>query len=206
MFLGHEAIATDMESLTRKGAHQDGSAAMPRFRLRTLFLAMAVLCMMLAVIRNLSSLAIAVGILFALAAIAHVAGNALGCRLRDQQPAEDEENSPPKRSRSSVTAHDCAPVTRLSRRISLGWTIVVMTVLGAIGGGYGGAELLMQSNPPENLTLANMGLGVCSFIVLGGLFGFWIGSFLQVFMVAVFQAQRESGARSICARDFRSAR
>ena len=179
---------------------------MSQFRLRTLFLAIAGLCLALAVLRNLSALSIAVGILFALAIIAHVAGNALGRRLRDQQPLEDEHDTLVKRARASTEHVDSAPATRLSHRIALSWTIFVITFLGALGGGCGGSLLFLKTIKGSNLTLANLGLGTVSFVILGGIFGFWIGSFLEVFIVTVFQAQRESGTRRAHTRNIQSAR
>jgi len=177
----------------------DDQVLKPRFHLRTLLMLVALLCVTLAISRNVSPMAVAVAILFILAIAAHVAGNVLGSHLRDEATAKNLAESPRRRFRVSVA--DCAPTTRLSHRTPLGSTVVVLTLMGAMAGGYGGCEWLSQSIPHEDLTIANLSLGASSFVVLGGFFGFWIGSFLRVFLVATFQAQRESGQRQVSRRD-----
>lgn len=167
----------------------------PRFGLGTLLFWVTVFCAWLASYSLLGpSGAFALGLLV-LAIVAHVAGNAIGMRLRQhggkRDPAVEREAAPFKGPEASrLGEHDFAPVTRLRQRDSLGKPIFYITALGslacAILGGYGLARLL-----GENATVANVGVGVLASGVLGAIWSFIAGSFLQVAGTALWQASRE---------------
>ena len=166
----------------------------PRFGLGTLLFWVAVFCAWLASYSLLGATgAFALGLLI-LAIVAHVAGNAIGMRLRQhaaERPPADHESPPPQRSRlPRLATDDFAPATRLRQRDSLGKPIFYFTALGslacAILGGYWLTQLLGDA-----ATMANIGLGVFASGVLGAIWSFVAGSFLQVAGTALWQASRE---------------
>jgi len=137
-------------------------------------------------------------VLLVLAVFAHVAGNALGTRLRasgDQPlPGHGAGSRPPRRAR----AEDFAPTTRLSERRQLGKPTLIATlagvVLGGTLGGYG-LTLLMQ-----RATLPTVMLAVGAAAVLGGIWAFLTASFVQVSLGAAWQATREEATREEAGR------
>ena len=101
---------------------------------------------------------IAALVLLALAVIGHVAGNALGTRLRQNgsRPVDEEGLDLPsaKPWPRALSPDEFAPATQLSRRSSLGRPIFVATVLGTIAGGIGGGlwpAFAARNGPEKNL-------------------------------------------------------
>jgi hypothetical protein len=106
----------------------------------------------------------------------HVAGNAIGTRLRettDQDLADRQRDS-----RGNSTASLPTPVpTHLERRSSLGRLVPVSSGIGAVCGGTAGTLALWwltASSPAGAL------LGGASSAVVGGLFGFLGASFVEI--------------------------
>jgi uncharacterized membrane protein YoaK (UPF0700 family) len=133
-------------------------------------------------------------ILLAICVFAHVAGNALGTRLREHS---DRSLDPVLRAQARSrrpTAHEFAPQSQLSRRGSLGKSMIVITTIGVVIGAVAGGILLSRVNR-QQATVSNITLGTLSFGVLGGLAGFWVSSFLQVFIGAWYDAHRDSEDR-----------
>ncbi|MCO6455733.1 MAG: hypothetical protein J5I93_10600 [Pirellulaceae bacterium] len=170
--------------------------APPRFGLGSLLFWIAVLCVLLASFSLLGPSGGFALALLVLAVAAHVAGNAIGMRLRHarQRQATEASRAPlagtkPHGTRRTVEATDFAPTTRLHRRESLGRPVVFVTAAGAllaaILGGYGLTTLLGQS-----ATVASIGLGVLASGVLGAIWTFVGFSFLQVAATALWQASR----------------
>jgi membrane protein implicated in regulation of membrane protease activity len=170
----------------------------PRFGLGTLMLWVAVMCVLFASFAFLGpSGGIALGLLV-FAVLAHVAGNAIGTRLRQARQNATRQNAAPadvsgaggaaRQRRPEI--HDFAPVTRLRSRDSLGKPIIFVTAAGAlVAAGLGGAGLAAFLG--ERATLANVSLGVLACGVLGGIWTFAGFSFLQVAVGALWQASRE---------------
>ncbi len=165
-----------------------GGLEPPTFGLRSLFWLVAFSAVVLASARALDPKISAVVALLGLGIFAHVAGNVLGTRLRQRGPA-----SMPVASRGRVGAADgsvtdhFAPSTRLSHRERVSRTLLVLSILGALGGAIVGGGLLAVLNW-EKATVANVTLAVLSCAVLGGLLGFWLSSFLKVLGQAWWQA------------------
>lgn len=157
----------------------------PQFGTRELLAFVFFIAIGLAALKVLDPMVSAGLILLGLCIFAHVAGNAVGMKLRDGGPAPKSESSAPLRS------SDYAPTTRLSLHKRLGRLTLVFTILGAVIGATGGGGLLAFVNW-ENITLANMSLATTSCAVLGGLFGFWLSSFLQVFLQAWAEAHKNA--------------
>ncbi len=161
----------------------------PQFRLRTLFLLIAVLAVLFAVMGTIGPIASAALLLFLCMAGLHVAGNALGTTLRDDSSARFrwqnataiESESKPAANRSTMTA------PRLSEHTPLGWIRYAIFFIGAlVGGALGGLAFGQLTNSP-----AQLAVGVLSFAVLGAFFGFLGGSFLAILLRAWNQAARE---------------
>ena len=164
-----------------------GGLSPPQFGMRQLFLFMLVVALLLVAVKSLDPLLSFTLVLLALSIFAHVAGNAIGTKLRDQR----KEIAPPKGTTRKAEARDFAPATQLSERKPLGWVMKILTTLGAVVGGTAGGWFL-ANQAGDKATIANVTLAVLSCGVLGGFFGFWMSSFLQIALTAVWQAHREA--------------
>jgi hypothetical protein len=166
----------------------------PQFGLRTLLLAVTAIGMVLALGQWLPPITVACLVLLVLSIVAHVAGNAIGTRLREigDLPAQERDFFPwGGKPRTRPGAGDFAPTTQLGRRSHLGWPIVIATFAGIIAGGIGGGlwTLLASRGPVGPL---NVGVGVVAFSVLGGIATFLLFGFVQVGIGAIRQASRQS--------------
>lgn len=163
----------------------------PQFGLRTMLAFVAIVCALLAVSRLVEGYTMLVIVFFLLSIAAHVAGNAIGTRLRDN------ENRPGGRSTAANDAADAevlttahfAPTTKLSRNQALGLTVIVCVGVGVVVGGAVGGWLLAWA-VGEKATWANMSLGIGAFGVIGGFLGFLTSSFLKVLITANIEAWR----------------
>ena len=174
-------------TMTSASPHDRRSGSSPpQFRLRTLMLFVAAICVSLALMRVIGAYGSAVLILVLLSIFAHVAGNALGTKLRDQRKQRSSHEAGDARP---LTESDFAPTTRLSRGDSLGITIVVVVCVGAVGGASIGAYLLYQTLG-DKATVANMSLGITAFAIIGGFAGFLTSTFLKVLIGANIEAWR----------------
>ena len=119
---------------------------------------------------------------------AHVAGNAMGNRLRQHStdPAtmryHDSRPAEPK-----LSADHFAPPTRLRENRSLGWPLLVATMVGLVGGGAAGGYWVILTSPEVPAEL-NVVVGIVACGVLGGIFTFVGVGFLQVGGSAIWQA------------------
>jgi hypothetical protein len=167
----------------------------PQYGLGTLFVFLTIVCCLLVTAREVGPLGGSALLLLVLAVFAHVAGNAIGTRLRANGDAQiDRAGRAMLRRDQRHFPMPCvpfAPATQLSVRKALGRSMLVLTGVGAIVGATSGAWLLGSVNW-ERATVANMAIGTVSFAVLGGLWGFWASSFFHVFWDALAQAHRES--------------
>ena len=141
----------------------------------------------------LPPLGVAALVLLALSIFAHVAGNAIGTRLREIGNRKDNRafDLQPQASREPRFA----PVTRLGQRQRLGWPIVIATFSGIIAGGVGGG-LWTLLTARHHVPMAAVGLGVVAFAALGGILAFATFGFMQVLLGAIWQAMRQSSCDS----------
>ena len=160
----------------------------PQFSLRTLLLLVTAFAVLFGLANFLPPLMIA-GLAFLLISIvAHVAGNAIGTRLREigSQPS-NRSSSDRNHAQAGGGAPRCAPRTELSRRRPLGWPVALVTVAGgiaaAVGGGIWTALLVRNSAAPLAICLAVAACGI-----LGGLGSFLAFSFAQVGLGALRQS------------------
>lgn len=139
---------------------------------------------------GLPPVAIAALILLAVSIFCHVAGNAIGTRLREiGDRRESRFDVSPRRTNDGPQPHEFAPATQLGQRRSLGWVIVIATVTGTAAGGIGGGLWTwLFSNRPVGPF--NVAVGVVAFAVLGGMAAFIMVGFVQVLLGALWQAMQ----------------
>jgi hypothetical protein len=148
----------------------------------------ALLGVFFALINYLGSHATAVIVLFGLVVFAHVAGNAIGTRLRASGSRLANRAQTTNLQRSEAPTF--APATRLRQRKSLGRTIIVVTTAGIVVGALvGGLGFSLLANQP--VTIASVAMGATASAVLGGIWTFMAASFVQVAIGAAWQASRE---------------
>ena len=152
----------------------------------------AAICISLALMKVIGPYGSFVLILFLLSIFAHVAGNAIGTKLRDQgnRPSpRDEGDTTSTGPARPLAESDFAPATRLSRGDSLGRSIVVVVCVGAaIGAGVGAYLLFITLG--DKATFANMSLGITAFAIIGGFAGFAASTFVKVLIAANIDAWR----------------
>lgn len=161
----------------------------PRFSLRTLLAAISLLCCLFALMSAIGLLWSTALVLFLGLILAHVLGNSLGTKLRDQASRQIDAD------RSLTPPTPCLPVRvnveaprRLTERTGLHRITLLMTVGGALVGGELGGLGLAAIYPRESI--AAVGLGVISSAVLGAFAGFAASSFLSVVRQALAEAHR----------------
>jgi hypothetical protein len=155
----------------------------PQFRLSTLMLLMAVMGAIFALSGILGAYGTFWLVIFVLAALGHIAGNALGMRLRehgDRPLTPDEAGGEVGGSRSPAAVREIqfAPATRLRERSSLGLPLLLVTVSGVLSGGGVAAYWLLAFT---TLSVPTVVVAVIAFSALGGIWTFLMYSFLAVF-------------------------
>jgi len=164
----------------------------PQFGLRTLLLVVAICAVVLAILRLgwLSPIAIGVIGFLAVSVFLHVAGNAIGTRLReigDRNGSLQEETGPTLIRRPQP--RDFAPATQLGQRRGLGWTIIVAVSVGITTGAIGGGLWTFLA-ARGHAGVVEVAIGVLAFAVLGGIASFATVGFAQVLLGALLQAMR----------------
>jgi hypothetical protein len=163
----------------------------PQFRLQTLLLWVTGLCVLFAAAQFLQPIGFFALLLLILAVLAHVAGNAIGTRLRENGDTASVADAAriAKLHQQSLQQEDYAPITRLGKRSDLGWSIFFW-----IGGGallfsstIGGllAWLIWDEANVVSLLIAGI-----STAVLGGFLGFASGCFWTEFRRAWKEAEQ----------------
>lgn len=122
----------------------------------------------------------------------HVAGNAIGTRLRE---AADRDLRRFSRGPHDQPALPQPRAHRLGQRGSLGLLVPVSAGIGAICGGAAGTTALVALTPS---TAAGAALGGTSAAVIGGLLGFLGASFVEILRASLREAitaeRRPAGA------------
>jgi hypothetical protein len=172
----------------------------PQFGLRTLLALIAAICGLLALRQWISPLAIGLIAFFAVSIFCHIAGNAIGTRLRQIGDLPDaalaEPDSPARRARppQELQPQDFAPATQLSRRSNLGWMIVAASSIGTATGAIGGGLWTFAAGHGRDVEPINIIVGVVAFAFLGGIAAFAMFGFIQVLGGAIRQAIASSSA------------
>jgi hypothetical protein len=89
--------------------------------------------------------------------------------------------------RGCTRPQDFAPATQLSRRNSLGWTIVLASSIGVTSGAVGGGLWTFLAGRGQ-IGVAHIATGVIAFAMLGGMAAFATVGFTQVLLGAIWQA------------------
>jgi hypothetical protein len=157
----------------------------PQFTLRGLFFGLTCCAVLLVTFQVAGPMAASVLILFALAIIAHVAGNSLGTQLRDATDQSNRGTLNPERAQP----HHFAQTTRLAERVRLRWPMMVLTGVCSAVASFGGGQFLAKVNAAQ-ATKANLTLAYGSCAVLGAILGFGLSMFLKVTLEAWWQANQ----------------
>ncbi len=119
---------------------------------------------------------------------AHVAGNALGTKLRE---ATDRDLPKTGLRQPVVVLPEPRRPAQLERRTSLGNLVVVSAAIGGACGGIAGTAMLFWLAASS---LAGAVLGGLSSAVIGGLIGFLGASFVEIVRTSVREAIRAEQA------------
>lgn len=158
-----------------------GMWRVPRYSLRTVFVAMAVLCGLLALATTITTLWLVLLVWLSLMITAHVGGNLSGSSALRGDRSMDEG---PAFISPRVVA---APSTHLREKANFGRAMVIFTVTSAAVGALVVLAYLifgLKHRPP----LLGLLIGGVSAAVIAGQVGFLAGSFVNVFRTAFRQA------------------
>ncbi len=165
----------------------------PQFRLSTMLWGVALLAVLFALVSYFGLHSALVLTLFALAVAAHVAGNALGTKLRasGDRPLPWKLGEPlATPTRQAPAAEDFAPTTELRDRRPLGLPIVIATVVGGlVAAAVGGLLMLAILDQAPTWTAIIAGTVACG--ALGAIWTFVAFGFIQVTWSACWQATRK---------------
>jgi hypothetical protein len=174
----------------RTSAHSPSNLS--QFNLRTLFAAVAVLALICAIARYGGWAGLLAASTFAALIAAHVVGNALGTRLRDE--VSPQLNAKPITPATRPFGPRIVTVPRrLHERTPIGRLILVTSTGAAgVGGILGGLALAFWTGA----SFAGWLVGTLSSALLGGFFGFLLASFLEMTLGAWWQAAGETKKKS----------
>jgi hypothetical protein len=166
----------------------------PQFGLRTLLLLVTACGVLFALAQWLHPAAVGLLAFLIVSIFCHVAGNAIGTRLR---AIGDKPQDAGEQPRTIERPHDrdFAPPTMLSRRQRLGWLVLVATSIGITAGAIGGGlwTFVASAGPPA---IGNIAAGIVAFAVLGGMAAFLTMGFAQVLLTAMWQALSAPGVEA----------
>jgi hypothetical protein len=162
--------------------NNDRERRFPQFGLRTLMIVVGLAAVLFSVMGWLGPVPSA-GLLLALTVVGlHVVGNAVGTSLRDHAPSRSAVEPPNAQPASETNvAREHLPLPRLHQRTPLGWIVRAATLLGCGVGAWLGYDVLGQ-------WLDGLFVGMASSAILGGFFGFLLGSFFKMALMAWWQA------------------
>jgi hypothetical protein len=164
----------------------------PQFRLSTLLLLITGLAAVFASLGFLGAYGGPAVVLLLLCVAAHLAAARLGDRLRanGDRPIDEHGRPLPRWKQTPLRPDQFAPASRLSERSSMGLPVLIVTGLGVLVGGFLGGAGLAWLNW-EKANLLGIALGTLASGVLGGMMGFWLGSFVKVTTTAGMAATKK---------------
>ena len=111
--------------------------------------------------------------------VAHVLGNAIGTRLRDDDAGRSNQSLPPGAQPQPRSVSTAKAAQELRERKPLGQLLLVFIAAGALSGAMLGRFVLIHSQwLPLPTSDAILGIGSCA--VLGAIAGFMASSFFKV--------------------------
>lgn len=160
----------------------------PQFGLRTMLLIVATVGVLLGLSQWMSPISFAALLLLILSIIAHIAGNVIGTRLKQQAKRSEPTQEPLTSSaNASLRDHHHAPTTKLGHRHSLGWLPLASALVGfaiaALAGAVWTTSLLGRDFDWSTISIAAAAFGA-----LGGFGGFLVVGFGKAFWDAWQQA------------------
>jgi len=172
----------------------------PQFSLLMLLVLITAIAVILVLRVRSGPVAAFVAVLAALSIFAHMAGTAIGGRLRSGrrraviESVSDDDTAETHRMRQPLRAQesDFARTTQLSHKTALERKPILISIGLAAGlfAVLGGTILsIVMWN---DFSIVNVLFGSFSSAVLGGFFGFWLSSFFQVLRNAVDEAQEDA--------------
>lgn len=168
----------------------------PQFSVFSLLLLTTSVAGMIVLGLRVGPMAALVALLAILSVVAHVAGAALGERLRGRQgdyaEGPDEGDAVRIRQPTQAQPSDFAQATQLSHKRALhrrpiAWCIGLGAGLAAILG-----STILCIVMWDDLSIPNVMFGAVSAAVIGGMIGFWVGSLYQVARSALAEAKEET--------------
>ena len=179
--------------------HDDSARLLgrPQFSLRTLFLALTAACGLFAGMASVGALVWSMIVMFVLLVAAHVAGNAIGTRLRDGADSRRKSETydfdpfdPDRLAARSRPKWQPPPITRMQQFSPLGWKVFVTSAsFSIVGGAIGGMWLTVHYW--HRISAPGIVLGTLASAVIGALAGFLLASFLAIVAESLKTASRE---------------
>jgi hypothetical protein len=197
------SIVPDMKSIPSAVVRVHATTFRPQYSLRTLLWGVSALGALFATMTWVGALWSWAIVLFGLLVAAHVGGNWIGTRLRDEATIDAEHDasrpislSPSLDATGAGLAARRAIVsetgpTQLQARRSLGWTIPVVCVAGGVLCAAVAAIALASLQGPS-VSIWALLLGTASGGVIGGIWGFLGASFWRAASLALDEASRGS--------------
>jgi hypothetical protein len=157
----------------------------PQFGLRTMFLGVTLLSAAFALFTAVGAAISAALLMLGSLLAAHVVGNAIGTRLREQESLPPSESPPQSLDLNRVAQNESAQRLRENTAIDRRWMIIagLGALIGSVAGGFA-----ISVAVGSKLTLAGLCLGTVSSAVLGGFAGFMAMSFWTVARSAFAEA------------------
>ncbi len=154
-----------------------------QFRLKTLLIAIALCSAAFALMAWIGAVWSIVLLFFVALIAGHVAGNAIGTKLRGKRPKRPPpgpmSNAKPTSSAATKKERSAADPPRLGTKASLHRMAIVATLAGSVAGALAGRVIFLQDDGGQ-LRTADWVLILVSFAVLGGFFAFLASSFFQI--------------------------
>jgi hypothetical protein len=150
----------------------------PQFSLRALFWLMAVVSALCAAMTAMGMVWSLMLLFFVALVVAHVVGNAIGTRLRDDATRQIEQSS----WRGPALPHPALPrmvAPPLHERRPLGQSLFVFVIAGAVGGALLGRFAFTYGHA-HPLPASDAVLAIASCAVVGAIAGFMASSFFKV--------------------------
>lgn len=190
-----DAVGTAVEEFVPDKTNDSHNFPNWQFSLRTLFISVAVVAGLLAIMAVVNALTSVLLVWFVLLVFCHVAANAWGSKSKRRAMQPVGEHLPcdqlPKALTPAAIPSAEVPRSHLSHRRALSWWLFLPIPAGAVLGAYAGVNMLYGdlASVPNWKTFAVTSV---SSAALGGFLAFLVSSFLGVAIFAVFDAQRQA--------------